>query len=171
MSQPYIAEMRIFSFGFAPKGWALCNGQILSINQNQALFSILGTTFGGNGVTTFALPNLQGNVPVYVGQGIVLGQAAGSTNVTVTLPQLPQHMHMMAASSAAAGSATPDMNVFATVPAAVGNVYSQNPVNYDAPLNPLAIGLAGNSQPHNNMQPYLVLNICIALVGIFPSRN
>lgn len=171
MSTPYIAEMRCFSFGFAPKGWAFCNGQLLAINQNQALFSILGTTFGGNGTTNFALPDMRGNVPVYTGQGIVLGQRAGLAAVTLNQSQIPAHNHPMTASGATATAASPDTNLPGTVTSATGNGYSQNPVTYDTTLNPLAVAPTGGSQPHNNMQPYLVLNVCIALVGIFPSRN
>ncbi|HYE15174.1 MAG TPA: tail fiber protein [Pyrinomonadaceae bacterium] len=166
MSEPFLSEIKIVSFDFPPKGWALCNGQFLPINQNQALFALLGTTYGGNGQTTFALPNLRGRVPIHVGNGHTLGEAAGSTSVTINIQQLPTHMHAFQASIA-----TGDSNV------AVGNHFgvSQTPV-YAPPQNlttisPESVTPVGGSQPHNNMMPYLVLNFIIALQGIFPSRN
>lgn len=165
MSEPFLAEIRIMSFNFAPKGWALCNGQFLPINQNQALFALLGTTYGGNGQTTFALPNLRGRVPIHMGSGHTLGEAAGSTSVTVNIQQMPQHIHFMQASTANATLANPN-NAFL---AAANNVY-QSPQTLVA-LNSESVTSVGGSQPHTNMQPYLTLNFCIALQGIFPSQN
>jgi len=165
MAEPFLSEIRIFSFNFPPKGWAFCNGQFLPINQNQALFSLLGTTYGGNGQTTFALPNLRGRVPIHMGSGHTLGEAAGSTAVTVTQQQMPMHLHLMQASSQGGSQVAPGGAVLATA----NNMY-QAPTNLVA-LNPAAVSSVGGSQPHNNMMPYLVLNFCIALQGIFPSQN
>lgn len=161
MSEPFLAEVRLFSFGFAPKGWAQCNGQLLPINQNLALYSLLGTTYGGNGTTTFALPDLRGRAPIH-SHSIPLGYRAGEETHTLTLSEMPMHTHQAMASGAAANATTPVNNFWG----------SQTPVNvYGNALNVpmLPLGAAGGNQPHNNMQPYLVLNFCIALTGIFPS--
>lgn len=169
MSEPFLSEIKIVSFNFPPKGWALCNGQFLPINQNQALFALLGTTYGGNGQTTFALPNLRGRVPIHTGNGHTLGEAAGSTSVTVNIQQMPQHLHFMQASSSNGDSAfpsNPNPNVLAATNAPI---YSGP--NSLTTLSPAAVTSVGGSQPHNNMMPYLVLNFIIALQGIFPSRN
>jgi microcystin-dependent protein len=166
MSTPFMAEIRIFSFNFPPKNWAQCNGQILAIQQNQALFSLLGTTYGGNGVTTFALPNLQSRVPIHVGAGYVRGQAAGQENHTLIASEMPAHTHAVTASSAAGTSPTPGTRTWA---ASTAQSYSSASPN--AAMNPAAVTNAGGSQPHNNMPPYSVLNFCIALSGVFPSRN
>jgi len=166
MAEPFLSEIRIFSFNFPPKGWALCNGQLLPINQNQALFALLGTTYGGNGQTSFALPNLQGQVPIHTGNAHALGEHAGTSSVTVSQGQMPQHTHFAQAS-----------NTAGDVPSATGNVLAASDVQVYAPvgsltsLQPGSIADAGGSQPHNNMMPYLVLNYCIALQGIFPSPN
>jgi len=165
MAEPFLSEIRMFSFGFAPRGWALCNGQLLSINQNQALFSLLGTTYGGNGITTFALPNLEGRVPIHMGNGVVLGQQAGEANVTINISELPQHTHIVQANSAANASGPSST----AVPGGGGvEGYGPTPAT---PMNPAIIGPTGSSQPHNNMQPYLTINFSIALQGIFPSRD
>ena len=165
MSEPFLGEVRMFSFNFPPKGWAFCNGQLLAINQNQALFSILGTTYGGNGQTNFALPNLQGRVPLHTGNGINLGQAAGESAHTLTLQELPQHTHVPAsggaANTASPASALPGQNTSQSF-------YAGNP---NTNMNPADITATGGSQPHDNMSPYLTLTFCIALQGIFPSRN
>jgi microcystin-dependent protein len=168
---PYIGEVRAFAFGFAPKGWQLCNGQTLAINQNTALFSILGTTYGGNGVSTFQLPNLQGVVPISMGTDpfgntYVEGETGGEVNHTLSFNEMPTHTHTPLA------GATANKNV----PAGLlpGNNPSQNFYIAGAPnttLNPAAVQPVGGNQPHNNMAPYLVLNYCIAIIGIFPSRN
>jgi microcystin-dependent protein len=180
MAEPFLSEIRLFSFNFAPKGWALCNGQLLPINQNQPLFALLGTTYGGNGQTTFALPNLRGRTPIHVGAGHTLGEAAGATAVTLTVAQMPTHVHGMQAKAANAslvGGAIPgSTKAVAQAIASTGatptaiNLYSSNTANVSA-MNPGSISNTGGSQPHNNMMPYLTLNYCIALQGIFPSRN
>lgn len=166
MSEPFLSEIKIVSFNFPPKGWALCNGQFLPINQNQALFALLGTTYGGNGQTTFALPNLRGRVPIHMGNGHTLGEAAGSTAVTVNIQQLPTHIHgMQATNNPAAGDD------------ASGNVLAQAGLNmYTTFASGVAMGAqsvtsVGGSQAHTNMMPYLTLNFIIALQGIFPSQN
>ena len=165
MSQPFLSEIKIVSFNFPPKGWALCNGQFLPINQNQALFSLLGTTYGGTGQTTFALPNLQGQVPIHVGQGHTLGEKAGTTTVTISASTMPQHIHTVVASDANGTLPVPPGNVLAQA----NNLYTP-PLNLTA-LDPSSVSNVGGSQAHNNMMPYLVLNFIIALQGIFPSRN
>lgn len=166
MSTPFLAEIRQFSFSFPPKGWALCNGQTLAIAQNQALFALLGTTYGGNGQTTFQLPNLRGRAPFHFGNGFVLGQAAGSTAVTLSSSQIPAHTHGPQGSTAAASQAAPANGVWATNDALP---YSSATPNTTLAAN--AIANAGGNQPHANEQPYLTLNFCIALQGIFPSRS
>jgi microcystin-dependent protein len=168
MGTPYLAETRIFSFNYAPRGWAMCNGQVMAINQNQALFALLGTTFGGNGTSTFNLPNLQGCAPVHFGNGFTMGQIGGEVNHTLTTAEMSGHTHGYPIGTQAATQSIPTGQVPATPAASFGNFYaSGSPVA----LAPQAIGNGGGSQPHSNMQPYLVLNVCIALVGIFPSRN
>jgi microcystin-dependent protein len=166
MAEPFLAEIRIMSFNFPPKGWALCNGQFLPINQNQALFALLGTTYGGNGQTTFALPNLRGRVPVHMGAGITQGQAAGQEFHTVTGQELPAHIHFV--NCTASGAATEDPT--GQVPGrAAGNAYGAA-TNLVA-MAPAMVSTVGGGQAHENRQPYLVLNFCIALQGIFPSQN
>jgi len=173
MSTPFMSEIKIMSFNFPPKGWAMCNGQLLPINQNQALFSLLGTTYGGNGQTNFALPDLRGRSPLHEGSGFNLGERAGETAHTLTLSELPSHNHFMACSDAAGDTVPP-------ATAAQHNIWAQttqnpyaafNANNPIVAMNPGSIGLTGGSQPHDNMSPYLVLNFCIALQGIFPSQN
>src|SRR4051812_5465864 len=168
MSEPFLSEIKLVSFNFPPKGWAFCNGQFLPINQNQALFALLGTTYGGNGQTNFALPNLRGRVPIHMGNGHTLGEAAGSTSVTVNIQQLPTHIHSMNATSANASQILPTGNLLATS-AATDPIYA-NPASLSS-MSPTKISSVGGSQPHNNMMPYGVLNFCIALQGIFPSQN
>jgi len=168
MSDPYLAEIRMVSFNFPPKGWALCNGQLLPINQNQALFALLGTTYGGNGITTFGLPNLQGRVPVHFGQGsglsaIVLGQTGGEQAHTLTLNELPPHRHTPVGSSNTADQATPGAHLWAD------NAFATYSTTADGVMNPSAIASAGGGQAHDNMPPYLVVNFVICLSGIFPS--
>ena len=166
MSDPYIGEIKVISFNFPPKGWAFCNGQLLAINQNQALFSILGTMYGGNGQTNFALPNLQGRIPVHQGAGYTVGQAAGEAAHTLTINETPAHTHPGAAqSTASTPGISPAGAIWATAPTPA---FSPAP---NTQLNPAAVSTAGGSQPHENQSPYLVLNFVIALVGIFPSRN
>ena len=166
MSEPFLAEIKIVGFNFPPKGWAACNGQFLPINQNQALFALLGTTYGGNGQTTFALPDFRAKAPLHVGGGHVLGESAGTETVTISISQLPTHVHTLAGSSQSTSLAGGPAG-------ATPAVSTQNP--YEATSNgamaPASIGNTGGSQPHLNWQPYLVLNFIIALQGIFPSQN
>ncbi len=169
MAEPFLSEIRIVSFNFPPKGWALCNGQLLPINQNQALFSLLGTTYGGNGQTNFALPNLRGRVPIHEGSGHTLGEAAGSTSVTVTIQQMPQHIHLLQASTSGANADTPASNTLLGS-SAPNDIYT-GPQGGLAATNPGTVTNVGGSQPHTNMMPYLVLNFIIALQGIFPSQT
>src|SRR5258705_2839539 len=152
-ADPFLSEIRIFSFNYAPRSWALCNGQFLPINQNQALFALLGTTYGGNGQTTFALPNLRGQVPIHMGSGHTLGEKAGSTSVTINIQQLATHTHFLMASSNAGNTDDGTNNVFAQ---AGQNLYApfSSPVAMAAGM----VGNVGGSQPHNNMMPYLTLN-------------
>jgi len=165
MSQPFLGEIKVISWNFPPKGWAFCNGALMAINQNQALFSILGTTYGGDGRVTFALPNLQGRLPVHVGNGIFLGEIAGETAHTLTIPELPAHVHVPDGSSVAG-----------TLPSASGKLWGASGATPYSPapntsMNPTCISPQGGSQPHDNLSPYLVLNFIIALQGIFPSQN
>ena len=166
MSQPFLGEIKIISWNFPPKGWAFCNGQFLPINQNQALFSLLGTMYGGNGQTTFALPNLQAKVPMHVGNGHTQGETAGSEAVTLTISQLPTHVHTLAGSSQSS-------NLAGGPAGATPAVSTQNPYEptQNGAMAPGSIGNTGGSQAHLNWQPYLVLNYIIALQGIFPSQN
>ena len=170
MSEPFLGEIRVVSFGFAPKGWAQCNGQLLPINQNQALFSILGTTYGGNGQTNFALPSLQGRAPTHFGAGMTQGAMGGEAQHTLTSVELPAHTHAMRAATDFANSALPAGAVPATKPRGGRDIYAP-PGGSVTALDPAAISAVGGSQPHENMQPYLTLNFVIALQGIFPSRN
>jgi microcystin-dependent protein len=163
MAEPFLSEVRMMSFVFAPKGWALCDGQLLPINQNQALFSLLGTTFGGDGRVNFALPDLRGRVPIHVGSGHTLGERGGEAAHTLTIAELPTHTHVAQASSSNATVAVPTGNVMAST----SNGYA--PANNLTSLLPSTIGNVGGSQAHLNMQPFLTLSFCIALQGIFPS--
>ena len=165
MADPFMGEIRIMSFGFAPKNWARCDGQLLPINQNMALFSLLGTTYGGNGSSNFALPNLQTRVPIHLGQGFVQGEAGGEQAHTLTLSEMPTHNHTMSGSSSNADVVSPVDNVVAQSSQLYG------PVAQLTSLDPSSISSAGGSQAHENMQPYLTLMFCIATAGIFPSRN
>ena len=167
MATPFIAQIQMFSFNFPPRGWAQCNGQLLAIAQNQALFSLLGTTYGGNGTTNFALPNLQGRTPLHFGQGSglsnrALGQVGGVETVTLQTTQIPSHTHTVSANTATPTLGTP-----------AGNLWAQG--NYSASGNSAMaagdVSNTGGSQSHPNLSPYLTVNFCIALTGIFPSRN
>lgn len=168
MAEPFLSEIRIFSFNFAPKGWALCNGQLLPINQNQALFSLLGTTYGGDGRVNFGLPNLQGNVPIHVGQGFTLGQKGGEQAHTLSIPELTSHIHTLNGTSTAASQPVPTGAMLATS-AATDPIYG--PASSLVAMSATALGNTGGSQAHLNMQPFLTLNFSIALQGIFPSPN
>lgn len=166
MSQPFVGEIRMFAGNFAPVGWAFCNGALIPISENETLFNLIGTTYGGDGQNTFALPNLQSRVPIHVGPGFALGQAAGTESVTLTVSQIPAHSHVPQGSSATGDQTSPagavwansTSNLFVPAPPAIG-------------MDPAAIGSAGGSQPHDNMIPFLVINFIISLFGIFPSQS
>ncbi|HKE26037.1 MAG TPA: tail fiber protein [Bryobacteraceae bacterium] len=167
MSSPFVGEIRMFGGNFAPAGWALCQGQLLPISENETLFQLIGTTYGGDGQSTFALPNLQSRVPVHAGPGFALGQAAGVESVTLTTSQIPAHSHVPQCNANPGGANTPQSNVWAQL---------ADPVIYTnaAPgsnLSPSAIGSAGGSQPHDNMVPFLAINFIISLFGVFPSQS
>jgi microcystin-dependent protein len=181
MGTPYMGELRIMSFNFPPKGWAFCNGQLMSINQNQALFSLMGTTYGGNGVTNFALPNLQTRTPLHMGSGYVQGQTAGEYSHTLTIAELPQHIHLLSANDTQVATSN---TVTATANSVLGKAITKPNQGTNTPLYPYSSTLAspttlapgaltfvGGNQPHENRQPFLVLNICISLQGVFPTRN
>lgn len=172
MTDPFLAEMRVFPFGFAPKGWALCDGQLIAISQNTALFSLLGTTYGGDGRVTFALPDMQGSVPIQQGQGAglsprVLGETGGSDTVTLLSSEMPAHSHNATAQTVDQGDnriPAPTLNLGNT------QIYANPNPNSPATLDSSALTPVGGSQPHNNLMPYLTLNFNIALQGIFPQR-
>jgi microcystin-dependent protein len=166
MDEPFLGEIRIATFGFAPKGWAFCNGQLMSISQNQALFALLGTTYGGNGTTNFALPNLQGRVPIHVGDGITLGQAAGEAAHTLSSAEMPLHSHVPNASSNASDQSAPGGNFWGN--AGLASYSTSAP---QMPMSGSAIGASGGSQAHQNLSPYLTLTFMIALQGVFPTQN
>ncbi|HXH91483.1 MAG TPA: tail fiber protein [Thermoanaerobaculia bacterium] len=168
MGTPFLSEIRIMAFNFAPKGWAGCNGQFLPINQNQALFSLLGTMYGGNGQTTFALPDFRGKAPVHIGSGITQGQIGGQESHTLTQSEMPSHNHFVQANLQPnpADSAIPSPNLLGTLTTPI-----YGPLSSLTTLNPASVTNTGGSQPHQNMQPYIVLNFCIALQGAFPSQN
>ena len=166
MATPFLSEIKIVSFNFAPKGWTLCNGQLLPINQNQALFSLLGTTYGGDGRVNFALPNLQGRIPNHVGNGFTLGEVGGETAHTLNISELPAHTHTPL------GNDTDPP----TLAGATGNLWGHvngwySSANGNAAMNPACVTPTGGNQPHENMSPYLVLNFIISLQGIFPTQN
>lgn len=172
MPDPFIGEIRTFGFNFAPVGWAMCNGQLLPINQNTALFSLLGTYFGGNGTTTFGLPDLRSRVPIHMGQGsglseYVLGQFGGDENVALQATQLPSHSHPVNANDGAASSTRPAGGVLAR---SGSDIYAGSP-DGSTVMNTTMIANSGGNQAHPNIQPYLTLNVCIALVGVYPSRS
>jgi microcystin-dependent protein len=167
MAEPFLGEIRIMSFNFPPKGWALCNGQTLPINQNQPLFALFGTTYGGNGQTTFALPNLQGRTPIHIGGGFSQGQNGGEQNHTLTSLEMPTHTHVAQGTTTNADQPVPTGNLLG----AANNMYTGANAGGLTPLDPTSISTLGGSQPHQNMQPYLTLSFCVALQGIFPSRN
>jgi microcystin-dependent protein len=165
VAEPFLSEIRIMSFSFAPKGWAMCNGQLLPINQNQPLFSLLGTTFGGDGRVNFALPDQRGRTPIHVGAGFTLGEKGGEQAHTLSTAEMPTHQHFAQAATVGSDTNIPAGNNLASV----ANLYS--PPTQLVPLVPSTIGNVGGSQAHQNMQPFLTLTFCIALQGIFPSPN
>ena len=168
MSSPFIGEIRMFAGNFAPVGWAFCNGALMDISQNNALFNLIGTTYGGDGQTTFALPNLQSRIPVHVGPGFALGQSGGAETVTLTLSQIPAHSHVPQANNAPGTQVGPDNGVWASTSPSLNNYSNVAPsVNMD----PAACGSSGGNQPHDNMVPFLVVNFILSLFGVFPSQT
>jgi microcystin-dependent protein len=177
MADPFLAEIRIFPFNFAPKGWAWCDGQILPLSQNTALFALLGTTYGGDGKSTFALPDLQGSAPMHPGQGPGLslhdlGETGGSETVTLLITEMPLHNHIPVNARASGGQANPTGNMWGTSSAAkvAANFYAPA-ATPSVNMNAVALANSGGSQPHNNMMPYLTFYFCIALQGVFPPRT
>ncbi len=168
MAEPFLSEIRIMSFGFPPKGWALCNGQLLPINQNQGLFSLLGTTYGGDGRVNFGLPNLQGKTPIHMGGGHTLGETGGEQAHTLSISELPTHVHVWNANGSPATTNTPSAT---SVLAQSTGDNAWGPASNLVAMSPSTILNVGGSQAHLNMQPFLVLNFCIALQGIFPSQT
>lgn len=173
MADPFVAEIRIFPFNFPPKGWAFCDGGLLPLSQNTALFSILGTTYGGDGKSTFALPNLQGKAPLHRGRGAglterLLGEEGGDETVTLLVNEIPVHTHLPNCNDQDGGLISPNNHSWALTDEI--NVYVKNGVA-DAPMSSQALSEAGGNLPHNNMPPYLTLNFCIALQGVFPPRS
>ena len=178
MSAPFVAEIRIFPFNFAPKGWAFCNGQLLPISQNTALFSLLGTTYGGDGKSTFALPNLQDSTPMQQGQGSGLslrdlGEIGGEQNVTLLQTEMPVHSHTAQGASGLGPSGalpSPVNNIWGSASKGLGSLYAPSGAN-NVQMSPVALNISGGNLPHNNMMPYLTLNFCIALQGVYPPRT
>jgi microcystin-dependent protein len=180
MAEPYLGEIRCMGFNFQPQGWAFCNGQLLAIADNSALYSLLGTTYGGDGITTFGLPNLQGRVPMHWGSAggltTVIGEVLGQTQVTLSTGEMPAHTHAVTAVAVPSGgaperTAVPNNTTYLASSQPPNRVYLRTPTTVDATFSSNAISIQGGSQPHDNMQPYLVLNFCIALEGIFPPQN
>ncbi len=178
MSSPFVGEIRMFGGNFAPAGWALCQGQLIPISENETLFNLIGTTYGGDGQETFALPNLSSRIPIHVGSGFVLGQIAGEESVTLTTNQIPSHSHAVRTATAGqgGGTANPGGNVLADE---TGATVNPQPHTYAAYVNnanqralaPNSVQLAGGSQPHDNMVPFVVINFIISLFGVFPSQS
>ncbi len=176
MSSPFVAEIRIFAFNFPPKGWAFCDGQLMAISQNTALFSLLGTTYGGNGVSNFALPNLQGLAPMQQGLGAGLslrdlGEQGGEQTVTLLQTEMPSHPHSALGFPNAGGQGPGPANTWSDANQRGISAYAPSGALNNVQMNPFALSIAGGSQPHNNMMPYLTLNFCIALQGVFPPRS
>ena len=167
MAQPYVCEIRMFAGNFAPAGWMFCSGQLLPISENETLFNLIGTTYGGDGQSTFALPNLQSRVPIHQGNGFILAETGGAEDITLTVNQIPAHSHPLLGSTAAATSQTPSNLVLANTQAQTYYNAPDSPTN----MSPLSIGATGGSQPHTNIQPYLTINFIISLFGIFPSPS
>lgn len=164
MAQPYVGEIRMFAGNFAPAGWMFCEGQLLPISENETLFQLIGTTYGGDGQSTFALPDLRGRIPIHQGNGFILAETGGAEEITLTVSQIPSHTHPMLCSTAVANSPNPQNNVVAE---ATERFYTDNPTN--AFFAPTSISPTGGSQPHTNFQPYLCVDFIISLFGIFPS--
>jgi len=170
MADPFLSEIRIMSFNYPPRGWAFCNGQLLPINQNQALFSLLGTTYGGDGRVNFALPDVRGRTPIHVGDGHTLGERAGEENHTLAITELPAHQHALMASNSTGDAPVPFSNGQGNILASNASALYRPPANLVA-MEPSSTTNAGGGQPHANQQPLLTLSFCIALQGIFPSQN
>jgi microcystin-dependent protein len=168
MSQPYVGEIRMFGGSFAPAGWAFCSGQLLAISENETLFNLIGTTYGGDGQSTFALPNLQSRLPLHQGSGFVLAQSGGVESVTLTTNQIPSHRHVPTCQTAPTQQ-SPANGLWAATAPATTQIYANSAPG--AAMNTQAVGMVGGSQPHDNMMPYLVVNFIISLFGIFPSPN
>ena len=167
MAQPYVGEIRMFAGNFAPAGWMFCEGQLLPISENETLFQLIGTTYGGDGESTFALPDLRGRLPLHQGNGFILAETGGAEEITLTVQQIPAHSHALLGSTANASATSPAGNVGGrNTVAAVFQYGNDNPAQ---PISPLAVGIVGGSQPHTNFQPYLCINFIISLFGIFPS--
>jgi len=167
MSQPYVGECRLVGFNFAPVGWMMCNGQIVPISEYETLFNLIGTTYGGDGQSTFGLPDLRGRASIHQGPGFVMAQMAGSETVTLTTAQIPSHNHILLGSGTAGNTTSFQGKVLATAPS---DIYVHN-TNPTVAMNANAIGQTGNNQPHNNLQPYLTLNWIISLFGVYPSQS
>lgn len=165
MAQPYVGEIRMFAGNFAPAGWMFCEGQLLPISENETLFQLIGTTYGGDGQSTFALPDLRGRIPIHQGNGFILAETGGAETITLTVSQIPVHTHPLLASTNANSTLNPGNNALGT-PLTATPFFAANP---NLPLSPQAISSVGGSQPHNNFQPYLCIDFIISLFGIFPS--
>ena len=168
MAQPYVGEIRMFAGNFAPAGWMFCDGQIVPISENETLFQLIGTTYGGDGQSTFAVPDLRGRVPTHQGNGTILGEMGGVEEITLSLIHMPAHNHPMIASSSSGNTSTPQGNALAQTDGTV-QLYISDPPSVD--LNAAALSMVGRSQPHTNVQPYLCIDFIISLFGIFPSQN
>lgn len=166
MAQPYVGEIRMFAGNFAPVGWMFCEGQLLPISENETLFNLIGTTYGGDGQSTFALPDLRGRIPIHQGNGFILAETGGAEQITLTVSQIPTHSHVPLGSTAPGGSNNPADNLWAT---ANDNFYSTEQANAAGALAADAVTPVGGSQPHTNLQPYLCVNFIISLFGLFPS--
>lgn len=168
MGDPFLTEVRMMGFSYPPRGWASCNGELIPIDQNRAAFSLLGTTFGGDGKTSFALPNLQGRVPIHTGKGHRVGETGGSETVTLTQQELPDHVHRMKATDTSANAADPGNAVLGAVDNTYRHAYYERRLTA---LHPATVSKVGGGRPHDNMQPYLTFMFCIALEGVFPRRK
>lgn len=168
MSNPFIGEIRMFGGSFAPAGWAFCSGQLMAISQNDALFTLIGTTYGGDGQETFGLPDLQGRIPIHQGSGLIIGEKAGTETVTLTVQQIPAHTHPPSCQTAQ-GNQPPTNGFWAATAVASSTIYSNAATNLQ--FNPAALSQTGGSQPHDNMMPFLVISFIISLFGIFPTQN
>lgn len=166
MAQPYVGEIRMFGGNFAPAGWMFCSGQLLPISENETLFQLIGTTYGGDGESTFALPDLRGRLPLHQGNGFILAETGGAEEITLTVSQIPAHSHGFLSNGGAGSSSAPGNNLPAT---AVGNLYFPPPSSNPGQMSPQMISPTGGAQPHSNMQPYLCVSFIISLFGIFPS--